>query len=264
MAKAILDRLSKVRPFQANASSSTITRCKPPPCSRTKVVPGRSGVTTGEAGWGEDGDSCDGFGLSISRCNACRQALWRSPKSSTCSRCRRMRTSSPLGSDVGKGRPTAALQGHRVKIAASGSAEGRPRAHHVALGHCLILSRLADGATHAATPITSGVCTGASGDPTIRYRVTLSSPRERSRLNPLSPNPVRAARVVCGSQPVVSTRSSALAPVGRTLIRRAHPSIFNAAMKASCGISTLPNCRIFFLPAFCFSSSLRLRVTSPP
>jgi len=43
-----------------------------------------------------------------------------------------------------------------------------------------------------------------------------------------------------------------------------HPSIFSAAMNASCGMSTLPNWRIFFLPAFCFSSSLRLRVASPP
>ena len=42
------------------------------------------------------------------------------------------------------------------------------------------------------------------------------------------------------------------------------PSIFKAAMKASCGISTLPNSRIFFLPAFCFSSSLRFLVMSPP
>jgi hypothetical protein len=41
-------------------------------------------------------------------------------------------------------------------------------------------------------------------------------------------------------------------------------STFNAAMKASCGMSTLPNCRIFFLPSFCFSRSLRLRVMSPP
>jgi hypothetical protein len=46
--------------------------------------------------------------------------------------------------------------------------------------------------------------------------------------------------------------------------KRLHRSIFNAAIKACCGISTLPNCRIFFLPAFCFSKSLRLRVTSPP
>ena len=45
---------------------------------------------------------------------------------------------------------------------------------------------------------------------------------------------------------------------------RPHVSILSAAMKASCGMSTLPNCRIFFLPAFCFSRSLRLRVASPP
>ena len=30
-------------------------------------------------------------------------------------------------------------------------------------------------------------------------------------------------------------------------------------MNASCGISTFPNWRILFLPAFCLSSSLRLR-----
>ena len=41
-------------------------------------------------------------------------------------------------------------------------------------------------------------------------------------------------------------------------------STLSAAMKASCGMSTLPNCRIFFLPSFCFSRSLRLRVMSPP
>jgi hypothetical protein len=42
------------------------------------------------------------------------------------------------------------------------------------------------------------------------------------------------------------------------------PSILSAARKASCGISILPIERIRFLPAFCFSKSLRLRVTSPP
>jgi hypothetical protein len=45
---------------------------------------------------------------------------------------------------------------------------------------------------------------------------------------------------------------------------RQFSSIFRAAMKASCGMSTLPNWRIFFLPAFCLSSSLRLREMSPP
>lgn len=41
-------------------------------------------------------------------------------------------------------------------------------------------------------------------------------------------------------------------------------SIFSAAMNASCGISTLPNCLIRFLPDFCFSSSFFLRGASPP
>lgn len=43
-----------------------------------------------------------------------------------------------------------------------------------------------------------------------------------------------------------------------------HSSSFSMAMKASWGISTLPNIFMRFLPSFCFSSSLRLRVTSPP
>jgi hypothetical protein len=43
-----------------------------------------------------------------------------------------------------------------------------------------------------------------------------------------------------------------------------HASIFNAARNADCGISTFPNCRIRFLPSFCFSSSFRLREMSPP
>ena len=44
----------------------------------------------------------------------------------------------------------------------------------------------------------------------------------------------------------------------------AQASIFRAAMKALCGISTLPNWRMRFLPSFCLSRSLRLREMSPP
>ena len=40
--------------------------------------------------------------------------------------------------------------------------------------------------------------------------------------------------------------------------------IRSAAMKASCGICTLPYSRIRFLPSFCFSRSFFLRVMSPP
>ena len=48
------------------------------------------------------------------------------------------------------------------------------------------------------------------------------------------------------------------------LVAQRQTSTFSAAMNASCGMSTLPNWRIFFLPSFCLSRSLRLRVTSPP
>ena len=41
-------------------------------------------------------------------------------------------------------------------------------------------------------------------------------------------------------------------------------SLERAAMKASWGTSTRPTIFIRFLPSFCFSSSLRLRVMSPP
>ncbi len=40
--------------------------------------------------------------------------------------------------------------------------------------------------------------------------------------------------------------------------------VLSAAIKADCGISTLPMARMRFLPSFCFSRSLRLRVASPP
>ncbi len=38
----------------------------------------------------------------------------------------------------------------------------------------------------------------------------------------------------------------------------------SAAMKASCGICTLPYSRMRFLPSFCFSSSFFFRLMSPP
>jgi hypothetical protein len=41
-------------------------------------------------------------------------------------------------------------------------------------------------------------------------------------------------------------------------------SSFRAETKASWGTSTRPMFFIFFFPSFCFSSSLRLRVMSPP
>src|SRR5690349_2276011 len=40
--------------------------------------------------------------------------------------------------------------------------------------------------------------------------------------------------------------------------------ISSTARNASCGTSIRPTCFMRFLPAFCFSSSLRLREMSPP
>src|SRR5205823_3538796 len=42
------------------------------------------------------------------------------------------------------------------------------------------------------------------------------------------------------------------------------PSRLSTARNASCGTSTIPTCFIRFFPAFCFSSSFRLREISPP
>lgn len=47
-------------------------------------------------------------------------------------------------------------------------------------------------------------------------------------------------------------------------MRTVRQSIFNTARNADCGTSTEPIWRMRFLPAFCFSSSLRLRDMSPP
>ena len=41
-------------------------------------------------------------------------------------------------------------------------------------------------------------------------------------------------------------------------------SIFSMATNASCGMFKLPIDFIRFLPSFCFSNNLRLRVMSPP
>ncbi len=50
----------------------------------------------------------------------------------------------------------------------------------------------------------------------------------------------------------------------RRLLVATYSSSLRTAMNASWGISTLPTRFMRFLPSFCFSSSLRLRVMSPP
>ena len=61
------------------------------------------------------------------------------------------------------------------------------------------------------------------------------------------------------------TRKRIISLQVRPLARRAYRlSILSAAMKADCGISTSPTCRMRFLPFFCFSRSFFLRLMSPP
>ena len=48
------------------------------------------------------------------------------------------------------------------------------------------------------------------------------------------------------------------------IVQNACQSSLRTARNAFCGTSTLPICFIRFLPRFCFSRSLRLRLTSPP
>ena len=64
----------------------------------------------------------------------------------------------------------------------------------------------------------------------------------------------------CAASPSVARRLSAYFLVAWAPA----PSEVSAAMKASGGTSTEPMFFIRFLPAFCFSSSLRLREMSPP
>src|SRR5262249_40129232 len=67
------------------------------------------------------------------------------------------------------------------------------------------------------------------------------------------PAPVRAERKV----------HVQVSNVPHSYLRRSE-SRFRTARNASCGTSTPPTCFIRFLPFFCLSSNLRLRVMSPP
>ena len=50
----------------------------------------------------------------------------------------------------------------------------------------------------------------------------------------------------------------------RRKVKNQSLSSFSTAINASVGTCTVPRLRIFFFPAFCFSSSFFLRVMSPP
>ncbi len=81
----------------------------------------------------------------------------------------------------------------------------------------------------------------------------------------------RSAATACISASRLSDISSLCCCPARGLVTLCHGHFFpvgtsevKAAMKASCGTSTRPMDFMRFLPSFCFSSSLRLRLMSPP
>ena len=83
---------------------------------------------------------------------------------------------------------------------------------------------------------------------------------DQHRLQPFAPR--RLALVAHPSLPVIPNccPAACLCAAARPY---SSPSL-STARNASCGTSTLPMAFMRFLPAFCFSRSLRLRVMSPP
>jgi|SRR5271166_1370819 len=73
-------------------------------------------------------------------------------------------------------------------------------------------------------------------------------------------------RSLCGAVPPGRrpTPTSALLTPDAALPYSLSPPTFSTDKNASCGISTRPTRFIRRLPSFCFSSSLRLRLISPP
>ena len=99
----------------------------------------------------------------------------------------------------------------------------------------------------------------------MRAARTRREPRRGHRLRPAgaaaSVSRVRMP-VTIGCVGFCSSRASA--SVRRYFLSFVSTSPESAAMNASCGTSTRPTIFMRFLPSFCFSRSLRLRVMSPP
>jgi phosphatidylethanolamine-binding protein (PEBP) family uncharacterized protein len=130
--------------------------------------------------------------------------------------------------------------------------------HWVAYGIPAARSGLREGDGAAGSP---SLVNGKNSRGTIAYTGRPAGrPRSRAtaqgnrRPQPRPGEPRRA----------LSARALAPTRVDGGRQRATHTSTFSAAMNASCGMSTLPNWRMRFLPSFCLSKSLRLRVTSPP
>ena len=107
---------------------------------------------------------------------------------------------------------------------------------------------------------TNGEVAARSADGGVKRGKT---PPQQSRVagkpgSPWPPSRKCHALVATSFQPTVCSRKRRLGACGYS------SPIRSAAMKASCGMVTLPYSRMRFLPSFCLSSSFFLRLMSPP
>ncbi len=111
------------------------------------------------------------------------------------------------------------------------------------------------GAQGSSTLVAPGSRLGLTNQPSTKITSTQTLAAHRRPMKRLSPSFTK--------YPQIKAEKDSPAARGEAVQLVFLPTC-RTAKKASCGISTCPTCFMRFLPAFCFSSSLRLRVMSPP
>ena len=161
----------------------------------------------------------------------------------------------PLVAAVGDGAGPRPEQQHRQELQGDGDAEVGRLAGQV--GRRAATSPSAAATSRRSRPAArrsrSGRC-GAAAAERLPWRRGATSSRE-----PRVGQPAGCRSTARWRRPASAARERSLGAS-----EAVSQSSLRAEMKTSPGTSTRPIDFIFFLPSFCFSSSLRLRVMSPP
>ena len=172
-----------------------------------------------------------------------------------------------------KNRGRAAAEKHRSHLLLTDAMCRLPRTHqlHLANRHPRVIA-----ARRPLTQITSriGVEIAVPAAPHTKRHVDVHLERHAIPQSTSCRRSIRLIRRIRRRSPrpavsagLPSTQLSAFCAARiLSFVSRSLPAspVESAAMNASCGTSTWPSIFMRFLPAFCFSSSLRLRVMSPP